>query len=210
MCPFDGPHIYRQEIEHKILQMKLSILLKYTLPFALWYVLMILVTIGIDYILHYFHWVSVGLYFGYIGTFCIIISFAYSFRKRKYITIGSPKHYLMFHEYIAWAGSVMILVHAGIHFNADLPWLAVIMLLINVASGLVGKFLLKKSRESLNATKLELENTGMNKAEVEKQLFWDVVTVDIMKKWREIHLPIALMFGILSFLHILTIFIFGK
>ncbi len=210
MCLYSALQNDGQVLEHKILLMKLPILLKYVLPFVVWYALMILVTIAFDYMLHYFKWVSVGLYFGYIGTFLIIVSFAYSLRKRKYITAGSPKHYLMFHEYIAWAGSVMILVHAGIHFHAELPWLAVLMLLINVASGLVGKFLLKKSRESLNDTKLELENTGISKEEIEKKIFFDAVTVELMKKWREIHLPIALMFGVLSFLHILTIFIFRK
>lgn len=124
---------------------------------------MILLTIAIDYFLHYFHFESVGLFLGYFGTFLIVFSFLYSLRKRKYIESGSPKHYLMFHEYMAWTGSVMILVHAGIHFHAELPWLAVLMLLINVASGLVGKFLLKTSGEALNANRQELSNTGISK-----------------------------------------------
>ncbi len=188
--------------------MKQPILLKYVLPFVLSYTLMILITIGIDYFLHHFHLVYVGLYLGYIGTFLIIGSFTYSLRKRRYIKSGSPKHYLMAHEYMAWAGSVMILVHAGIHFNAQLAWLAVLMLLISVASGLVGKFLLKKSGESLNAARQELENEGMSKEAADKQLFFDAVMVDAMRKWREIHLPITLMFGILSILHIITIFMF--
>lgn len=190
--------------------MRVPILFKHVLPFIIWYTLMILITISIDYTLHYFHWVSVGLYLGYIGTALIVISFAYSLRKRQYIRTGSPKQYLMMHEYLAWAGSVMILVHAGIHFNAQLAWLAVVMLLINVASGLVGKFLLKSASASLNASREVLTNTGIGEAEVEKQLFFDAVMVDTMRKWREIHLPIALMFGILSLLHILTVFMFSK
>lgn len=190
--------------------MSRSILFKHVLPFVFWYALMIFTTLAIDYLLHTFHWVSVGLYLGYLGTFCILLSFAYSFRKRLYIKTGSPKHYLMFHEYLAWAGSVMILVHAGIHFNAQLAWLAVIMLLINVASGLVGKFLLKAAGTSLSANRAELEQSGIGKEEADKQLFFDAVMVDAMRKWREIHLPIALMFGILSLLHILTVFMFSK
>ena len=192
------------------MQMKQSILIRHVLPFVIWYVLMILVTIVIDYLLHYFKFVSVGLYFGYVGTFLIIFSFIYSLRKRNYITLGSPKYYLRFHEYMAWVGSVMILVHAGIHFNAQLAWLAVLMLLINVASGLVGKFLLKTARDSLSAKRQNLADTGIGKDEVDKKLFFDAVMVDAMRKWREIHLPISLMFGILSILHIITVFIFGK
>ena len=47
---------------------------------------------------------------------------------------------------MAWAGSLLVLVHAGIHFNAILGWLAVWAMLINVASGLTGKFLLQRAR----------------------------------------------------------------
>jgi hypothetical protein len=190
--------------------MKRSILIKDVLPFVIWYSLMILITIAIDYFLHYFKLVNVGLYLGYIGTFLIILSFIYSLRKRLYISTGSAKQYLRFHEYMAWAGSVMILVHAGIHFNAQLAWLAVVMLLINVASGLVGKFLLKTAADSLTASRLALEEIGISKEETDKKLFFDAIMVNAMRKWREIHLPISLMFGILSLLHIITVFMFKK
>ena len=42
-----------------------------------------------------------------------------------------------------------MLVHAGIHFNALLPWLATFVLMLVVALGLVGKFLLKDASASL-------------------------------------------------------------
>jgi hypothetical protein len=171
---------------------------------------MILLAMTVDYILHSFKIVHVGLYLGYLGTFLIVASFAYSLRKRKYITFGAPKHFLMFHEYMAWTSSVLILVHAGIHFNAKLAWLAVLMLLVNVGSGLVGKFLLKTAGESLREAREELVNAGISNAAAEKELFMDTVTVNIMRKWREVHLPISFMFGILSLLHILTVFIFSK
>jgi hypothetical protein len=190
--------------------MKQPILIKHVLPFIAWYGLMILITIALDYFLHYFHFISVGLYLGYIGTFLIIASFTYSLRKRKHITSGSPKQYLVFHEYMAWAGSLLILVHAGIHFNAQLAWLAVLMLLINVASGLVGKFLLKTAADSLSAARQEFSITGITKEAADKELFFDAIVVDLMRKWRDIHLPISFMFGILSLLHIITVFMFKK
>jgi hypothetical protein len=190
--------------------MKLPILIKYVLPFVQWYALMILTALGIDYALHYFDMVAVGRYLGVVGTLLIILSFLYSLRKRKMIETGSPKNYLAAHEYMAWIGSILVLVHAGIHFNALLPWLAIFMLLINVASGLVGKFLLQKSAELLKERKQELLTARLSKEEAEKQLFFDSVTVDTMRKWRVIHLPIAFLFGILSLLHIVTIILFTK
>ena len=190
--------------------MKQPLLIKYVLPFIQWYALMIFLAIAIDYFLHRFQLVSIGRYLGFIGTFVIVISFVYSLRKRKIIESGSPKQLLALHEYLAWIGSIMLLVHAGIHFNALLPWLAILMLLIAVASGLIGKFLLKKANETLKEKKQALINLGISTEEADKKLFFDSITVDLMKKWRVVHLPITLLLGILAVLHIITIVMFSK
>ncbi len=189
--------------------MKLPIFIKQVLPFLFMYSLMILVTILIDYLLHYFHMVDIGRHLGLIGTLIILLSFVYSLRKRKIIQSGSPKKLLMMHEYLAWIGSVLVLVHAGVHFNAILPWLAILLLLITIASGLVGKFLLKNATKTLSSSRQQLLTAGMSKEEAEKKLFFDTVTVDAMKKWRIVHLPIAFTLGFLSLLHIITILIFS-
>lgn len=190
--------------------MKQSLLVKYVLPFIQWYSLMIFIAISIDYFLHSFQLVYIGRYLGIAGTIVIVVSFVYSLRKRKLIESGSPKKLLILHEYLAWSGSIMILVHAGIHFNALLPWLAIQMLLIVVASGLVGKFLLKKSTESLKEKKQALIDSGMSIEVIDKKLFSDSMTVDVMKKWRSVHLPITLILAILSLIHIVTIVMFSK
>ncbi|CAN5124709.1 hypothetical protein BH09BAC5_BH09BAC5_18930 [soil metagenome] len=187
-----------------------SIFSRYVLPFIQWFALMIFIAIAIDYFFHRLQIVSVGRYFGYIGTFVIIASFIYSLRKRKIIEYSSPKQLLLVHEYMAWGGSILILVHAGIHFNALLPWLAILMLVIAVASGLVGKFLLKKANETFKEKLAVLVNSGITKEEAEKKLFFDSVTVDLMKKWRVVHLPITLLLGILALLHIITVIMFSK
>ncbi|MDP1746507.1 MAG: hypothetical protein Q8L90_13085 [Bacteroidota bacterium] len=190
--------------------MKQSVFVKFVLPFFQWYALMILIAIAIDYFLHRFQLILVGRYLGYIGTFTIVFSFVYSLRKRRIIKTGSPKQLLMMHEYLAWAGSIMILVHAGIHFNALLPWLAIFFLLIAVATGLIGKFLLQKSAESLKDKKTALLVSGVSNEDADKQLFFDSVTVDLMKKWRAVHLPITLILGILVLMHIITIIMYSK
>ncbi|MBK9636841.1 MAG: hypothetical protein IPO63_03150 [Bacteroidetes bacterium] len=190
--------------------MKKPLFVKYVLPFFQWYALMIFFAIAIDYILHHFQLVFVGRYLGLIGTLTICTSFAYSLRKRKIIESGSPKKLLALHEYLAWIGSIMLLVHAGIHFNAVLPWLAILMLLIAVASGLVGKFLLKRANELLKERRQALTSSGISFVEVDKKLFFDSITVDLMKKWRVVHLPITLLLGLLTLMHIITILMFSK
>lgn len=190
--------------------MKNSIFAKYVLPFLQWYLLLIIATIIIDYFLHRNQLVWVGRYLGYAGTFTILISFVYSLRKRKIIETGNPKKLLLLHEYLSWAGAVMILVHAGIHFNALFPWLAVLMLLVTVATGLIGKFILKKANETLKEKKQQLLTSGITMEEADKKLFFDSIIVDMMKKWRSVHLPITLILGILSLIHIITIVMFSK
>lgn len=187
-----------------------SIFSRYVSPFIQWFVLMIIIAIVIDYFFHRFQIVYVGRYLGYIGTFVIVASFIYSLRKRKIITHGSPPQLLTIHEYMAWVGSIMILVHAGIHFNALLPWLTILMLIIAVASGLVGKFLLKKANETFKGKLEALVSSGITKEEAEKKLFFDSITVDLMKKWRKVHLPITILLCILVLLHIITIIMFSK
>lgn len=189
--------------------MKKSIFSLYVIPFLQWYAVMILMAIIIDYFLHRWHFENVGLFCGYAGTTLIVFSFGYSLRKRKIIKKGSPKQLLHVHEYMAWSGSVLILVHAGIHFNAVLPWLAIFMMLIAVASGLTGKFLLKNAAETLKQKKQELMNGGMTKEQAEHKLFFDGITVDMMKKWRVVHLPITLLLLILVLMHIITIVMFS-
>ncbi len=190
--------------------MKHSLLFKYILPFMQWYVLMILITIGIDYLLHRLQLVWVGRYLGYVGTFIVLLSFIYSLRKRNRMESVSPKKLLMLHEYLAWGGSILLLVHAGIHFNAILPWIAIVMLLITVASGLVGKFILKRAANTLNANKQALVNAGLGQEAIDKKLFFDSVMVEAMDEWRSVHIPLAFILGFFSLLHIITIFMFGK
>jgi hypothetical protein len=180
----------------------------YLLPFLQWFSLMIIIAILMDLGLHYLKLVAVGRYLGYAGTFTIIGSFAYSLRKRKIIKTGSPKTYLTVHEYMAWAGSVMLLVHAGVHFNALLPWLAVLAMIISVISGLVGKFLLKKASLAHKDNIQLLMLAGASKEDAEKKLFFESIAVDLMKKWRMVHLPITLLFALLALIHIVTVFLF--
>ena len=188
--------------------MKTGIVLKNIIPFISWYATMILGAIFLDFLLHYFELGFIGKYLGYLGTFTILISFLYSMNKRKIIKFGTPKVLLDYHEYFALSGSIMILVHAGIHIHAILPWLAIGAMLINVASGLVGKHLLQEANKTMRERKLELKNSGASPDEIAHEVFWDTVSMDTMKKWRTIHLPITYFFALFSLIHIVSVILF--
>jgi hypothetical protein len=112
---------------------------------------------------------------------------------------------------MAWAGSLLVLVHAGIHFNAILGWLAVLAvlaMLVNVASGLTGKFLLDRARRRLEEARQRMRQQGLTAAELEDSTYWDSLTFDAVKQWRAVHFPITLAFGVLTLAHIVAVFLF--
>jgi hypothetical protein len=190
--------------------MERSLISKEVVPFLLMFGTLILATIVSDALLHYFDLVWVGRYLGIPGTLLILLSLLYSMRKRKLVSIGRPKTLLMLHETLAWLGALMILVHAGIHVYAILPWLALIAMLVNVLSGMTGKFLLERSRRFVAEKKAAYASRGLPEDEVEKRLFWDATAFDLMKKWRVVHLPITLAFAVLGLTHILSILLFWQ
>ena len=118
--------------------MKSSLWREHVLPFTFLLGLLAAATLAGDYVLHRLNLVWVGRYLGIPGTLLIIGSLYYSARKRKWVTKGNPKSLLAMHEFGTWLGSLMVLIHAGIHFNAILPWLATIAMGVNVISGMVG------------------------------------------------------------------------
>lgn len=190
--------------------MERSLLRKEVMPFLKLLLGLFLATLVGDFLLHQFDLVWVGRYLGIPGTLLILFSFLYSLRKRKRISFGKPKNLLTLHETLTWLGALMVMVHAGVHVYAILPWLALLAMLVNVISGLTGKYLLERSRRFLADKRGFYAEQGLSAEEVEKRLFWDATTFDLMKKWRVVHLPISLAFAVLGLTHILSIFLFWQ
>ena len=188
--------------------MKTSLWREHVLPFSIILGLLAAITLSSDYFLHLLNLVWIGRYLGIPGTILIIGSLVYSLRKRKYITSGNPKSLLTLHEFMAWLGSLLILIHAGVHFNAILPWLATVAMSVNVVSGMVGKFLLDRSRRYVQEQRQDFQQRGLEQLEVEQAVFWDAVTLEAMTKWRKIHIPIFIVFAVLALGHIISIFLF--
>lgn len=188
--------------------MSTSLWRQHILPFSITLGLLAAITLISDYFLHLLNLVWVGRYLGIPGTILIIGSLVYSLRKRKYITSGNPKFLLTLHEFMAWLGSLFVLIHAGVHFNAILPWLATVAMSVNVVSGMVGKFLLDRSRRHVQEQRQDSQQRGLQQPEVEQAVFWDAVTLDAMTKWRKIHIPIFIVFAVLALGHIVSIFLF--
>lgn len=190
--------------------MQPSLVRKELIPFVLMFGSLMVATAVVDALLHQFDLVWIGRYLGIPGTLLILLSFFYSMRKRKLIRVGRPKLLLTLHETLTWLGALMILVHAGVHVYTILPWLALIAMLVNVISGMTGQYLLERSRRYLAAKKTTFADRGLTETAIEREVFWEAVAVDLMKKWRAVHFPITLVFGVLGTAHILSIFLFWQ
>ncbi|MBI4984895.1 MAG: hypothetical protein HZC24_06010 [Rhodocyclales bacterium] len=181
---------------------------QHVLPFTLLAGLLAAATLAGDYLLHRLDLVWVGRYLGIPGTLLIVGSLVYSLRKRKFIASGNPKSLLTLHEFGAWLGSLLVLIHAGIHFNAILPWLATAAMGVNVISGMVGKLLLDRARGHVQGQREHYQLRGLSRPEVEQAVFWDAVTLDAMTRWRKVHIPIFVVFAVTALGHIASIFLF--
>ena len=178
------------------------------LPFLLAFAALVGAALLIDTLLHLANIIWLGRYLGILGTLLIIGSFGYSLRKRNLVRTGQPVQLLRLHERMAWAGSLLVLVHAGIHFFGILGWLAVGAMLVNVGSGLVGKFLLARARKRLEDARQRMRDQGLSAAELADRTHWDTLTFDAVKQWRVIHFPITLAFGVLAVAHIIAVCLF--
>ena len=188
--------------------MQARLISREVLPFYLSLLALGATALLLDALLHWLDAVWIGRYLGIPGTLLIVGSFGYSLRKRKLIKVGKPVILLRWHERMAWAGSLLVLVHAGIHFNAILAWLAVWAMLINVSSGLTGKYLLQRARKRLEAARARMQTQGLAGADLEERFYWDSLSFDAVKQWRLVHYPITLAFAVLATAHIVAIFLF--
>jgi hypothetical protein len=188
--------------------MRAKLITRQILPSLLAFSALVAGALFIDAALHLLNAVWIGRYLGIPGTLLIIFSFGYSLRKRKLISTGNPARLLRWHERMAWLGSLLVLVHAGIHFNAILGWLAVAAMLLNVGSGLTGKFLLNRSHTKLEEAKQRMHQQGIPLDELNEKMYWDSLTFDVVKQWRAVHFPITLAFAVLALAHIIAIALF--
>jgi hypothetical protein len=178
------------------------------IPFSVSLAALALVTLLLDGVLHWFKLVWIGRYLGIVGVLLVLLSFRYSLRKRRIIATGNPVTLLRRHEYMAWLGSLLILVHAGIHFNAILGWLAVAAMLVNIGSGLAGKYVLERARKRMLQARQTMQRHGVPEADWEERVYLDTLTFDVVKQWRAVHFPITLAFGVLALAHIIAVFLF--
>ena len=82
--------------------------------------------------------------------------------------------------------------------------MALLAMVVVVASGLTGKYLLRDARERLKEKERELRAVGTVPADVERGLLGQALLVDTMKQWRRVHMPLTMVFLGLATIHIVA------
>ncbi len=188
--------------------MPFSVLKKDYRSFALWVVPLFAATLFFDSIFAAANLRHFSRHFGWIGTLLIGLSFSYSLRKKKIIKLSRARTLLVFHEYLAWLGTLFILVHGGLVVRAWLPWLALVALIVTTLSGLVGKFLLKQVVANLRNRLEAKKNQQLSPAEqakLDSRLHEEAKTAENLGRWRNWHKPLVLFFVLLTLTHIFSI-----
>ncbi len=188
-----------------------SLLVKRALPLILSYLLLVGASLSADYLLHAATLSWIGRYLGPIGTAFVIFSFGYSARKHKVVRSGTIRWFLRMHCNAGWVGTLMILVHSGVHFNALLPWAATGLMMVVTASGHVGQYLLRKFREEVARKNKELGIRDTREPEehlLDIRHFLDTITVRTLEQWRAIHMPLVSFLVMLTLFHMLSIAFF--
>ena len=53
-----------------------------------------------------------------------------------------------------------------------------------------------------------MRDEGLLANKIEERLYWDSLTLSVVKQWRVVHYPITLAFAVLATAHVLSIFLF--
>ncbi len=96
-----------------------------------------------------------------------------------------------------------MLVHGGIHFNAIIPWMALLAMMVVVASGLTGKFLLNDVKQDLKGKISEMKEKNLTQDEIDKEVLFQSLLVKKMQNWRKVHMPLNMVFMALALIHII-------
>ncbi len=180
-----------------------TVLVRQVVPSALIFVALLPAAVALDAAMHRVGLGAAGFWLGPIGVALIAISYAYSFQRRAGVRLAPMPRVLRLHELAGWTGTLCVLVHSGAHFHALLPWLAAVAMLAVVASGITGAWLLRRAIETLRAERADASADP-------HRLMLDAATVDVMKRWRSVHLPIHAAFVVLVLLHVASILVLRK
>jgi hypothetical protein len=146
---------------------------------------------------------------GWAGLVLTLSVFGYSVKKRSGPRAAWPKGWFLLHQMMGVAGPSLILIHSGSHLHALVPILALLAMGVTVVSGVVGVVVHRKALSLMKSQRAELLCQGLSSDEVEDRLYDLAASEKAFRTWRIIHVPMSVIFLVLTILHIIGALYFG-
>lgn len=146
---------------------------------------------------------------GWIGLGLILLVFVYSYRKRSAPPQRWPKGWFRVHMAAGVAGPMLILVHAGNHFHALVPILAMLAMGLVVLNGIIGQAVHYMVLRTLQVQRRELTDQGLSDDEIDARLHTMASQEKVFRFWQYLHAPLTVTFLVLTLLHVGSALYFG-
>lgn len=146
---------------------------------------------------------------GWVGLGVILLVFVYSFTKRSAGQRRWPKGWFRVHMIAGIMGPVLILIHAGNHFHALVPVLALLAMGAVVLSGLIGQAVHYLILRTLQDRRRLLAQQGLSEDDLDARLHAMAAQEKAFRFWQYLHAPVTATFLILTFLHVGAALYFG-
>ena len=153
-----------------------------------------------------------GHLLGWVGLLVLLTVFIYPLKKRyapEAPRRGWLQPWFRVHMMAGVLGPVLILIHAGAHFHALVPVLALGALALVAVSGIVGQTLHSLAIRQLNQQWRELHEQGVSETEIEERLAEQAAQEEAFRFWQLVHAPLTIPFVALTLLHIIGALFFG-
>lgn len=136
-------------------------------------------------------------------------------RKGMLPVFGSLRAWLMVHIATAIPSVLLILLHSGNFLGGILPGgqtakpvlsiIVALALIVTAASGSVGLLIFRTLRRQLQIQELQLRGSALSR----RDAMFMVLGAQLLSGWRLVHYPLAVLFVLLSILHVLVFLRFG-
>ena len=146
---------------------------------------------------------------GWIGLGIIGLTFGYPLKRWWHPNQVWPKRWFQVHIVSGILGPLIIFVHAGVHFHAWVPILALITMVLVVVSGIVGQALHYWVFQLLYERRHQQELEGLSEDLIEARLHDLALQEKTLRWWKCLHGPLTWSFVVFVLLHIGGAVFFG-
>lgn len=146
---------------------------------------------------------------GWTGLVFIGVTLVYPLKRWMYPNQVWSHGWFQAHIVFGIVGPLVIFVHAGVHFHALVPILALIAMVLVVMSGITGQALHYLAFRTLYERRHELAFEGMTEDAIEAHLHGLALQEETLRWWKCVHGPLTWSFVSFTLLHIGGALFFG-